>query len=58
MIWQRNLCIAFLFLFSVFVGANGFFGNYVLSVLFFPFYYVAIYLEIKFSRVFIRLSDK
>lgn len=58
MIWQRNLCIAFLFLFSVFVGANGFFGNDVLSVLFFPFYYVAIYLEIKFSRVFIRLSDK
>lgn len=53
MIWQRNLCIGFLFLFSIFVGANGFWGGDIASIIFFPFYYVAIYAEIKFSRVFL-----
>lgn len=42
MIWQRNLCIGFLFLFSIFVGANGFWGGDIASIVFFPFYYVAI----------------
>lgn len=58
MILQRNLCIGFLFLFSIFVGANGFWGGDITSIVFFPFYYVAIYAEIKFSRVFLGLSDK
>jgi len=58
MILQRNLCIGFLFLFSIFVGANGFWGGDITSIIFFPFYYVAIYAEIKFSRVFLGLSDK
>lgn len=33
-------------------------GGDISSIIFFPFYYVAIYAEIKFSRVFLGLSDK
>lgn len=58
MILQRNLAIIVLFLFSIFVGINAFGGKDITSMIFFPLYYVAIWLEMRFSRTFSKFADK
>ena len=58
MILQRNLAIIVLLLFSILVGINAFGGKDITSMIFFPFYYVAIWLEMRFSRVFSKFADK
>lgn len=58
MILQRNLAIIVLFLFSIFVGINAFGGKDITSMIFFPLYYVAIWLEMRFSRTFSKFTNK